>query len=1090
MKRFFYGLLFLLLCCATNSVAQIQKVTDTVWVAKMLQSDPIVLQLQDELNYNMSQLKDKPVPAYFMSLRMTDTQTLQLQSIYGTALTSNIQRSCFVAPMVRLGNMQMDNFRYSQNPNIPVSFAPVDPNSPQAMRSAIWDCTQTAYERAVTDYASMQAKSNTKAEMEDKAPCFSAAPVERYYEEPLKPLKIDEAEWEKRLNAATKVFKDCRQLTWANATLQAETGREYIVNSEGTAVVQNRHALRIMLNASIMAPDGMVCPMYKDFFAYSEDELPTEEVLVATAKDMVERLFALRDAPMADPYAGPALLSGGASGVFFHEIFGHRLESHRMKEGGETFKKMVGQSVLPKDFQVYCDPTLSYYNEKALNGYYLYDNEGVKARRVNNVVDGVLTDFLSCRIPIEGFPVSNGHGRGAIDKDPVSRQSNLVIETKKPYSEAELRRMLRDEAKRQGKEYGYYFRTVTSGLTMLKGVNSFTVSPIEVYRVFVDETKPDQLVRGVGLVGTPLAMFSNVAAGGSIPETFTGNCGAESGWVPVTATSPTIFVSMVETQRGDVQKNLPPILPMPAYSSALPPIAEGVDEKDVIFKAMEDEMKRTMDSLTMNDIPLPFFVDYMARMAKQTHIQGSLGAIQRCLEFPAELNGSVNVVLGDSMLNSFMKSSQSQFTLSGTADYDVLRMMLWLRSDAEYKNAVGTYSNKRLRLQQKPLPEEDRSVPEMHLMPPVTYVADYTQPTLPDTDELKRVVREVSAIFCDYPEIFDSKVALQLMAGNQYRLTSEGLRLRVPSLFAQMNIQARVKTQHGDELEDQFLICEKEFKDMPSLSKMKKEVREFARLLVEKAKAPVCKEYYIGPIMLEDEAVNEAILRNVVNPNCIANRNPLTGSGNNYMKLNKRVIDPKLSIVRLHTEKYKGIPMVAWDAVDKDGVTPAERLPLVENGLLRNLLVHRYPALGALQSNGASLWRTINGTNPGVLQVTSTETIAHNKMKEALMQEARKSGNSHAYIIRAPKHGWRYLVRVNAEDGSEEIVRTSASTLPEITSSDFMHVLAVSSEEFVSNKSEFNYRASVITPKSIIVETKEILFDKPQAVEDFAIKRR
>ena len=46
---------------------------------------------------------------------------------------------------------------------------------------------------------------------------------------------------------------------------------------------------------------------------------------------MVKTLEALRVAPVVDPYTGPALLSGPASGVFFHEIFGHRIEGQRMK---------------------------------------------------------------------------------------------------------------------------------------------------------------------------------------------------------------------------------------------------------------------------------------------------------------------------------------------------------------------------------------------------------------------------------------------------------------------------------------------------------------------------------------------------------------------------------------------------------------------------------------------------------------------------------------------------------------------------------------------------------------------------------------
>ena len=301
------------------------------------------------------------------------------------------------------------------------------------------------------------------------------------------------------------------------------------------------------------------------YFAYDPKDLPSNDRMIADAKDMVKRLTVLRDAPVVDPYTGPAILSGPASGVFFHEIFGHRIEGHRLKGGGETFKKKVGELVLPADFQVYCDPTLRSYAGEELNGFYLYDDQGVKARRVDVVKDGILREFLMSRVPLDGFPHSNGHGRTAGGGDPVSRQSNLVVETTAPHTEAELRSMLIEEAKKQGKEYGYYFKEVTSGFTLTGeggSLNSFNVTPLEVYRIYVDG-RPDELVRGVDLIGTPLSMFSNIVCGGDAPSVFTGECGAESGWVPVTASSPMILVNKIETQRRQKSRDLPPILPAP-----------------------------------------------------------------------------------------------------------------------------------------------------------------------------------------------------------------------------------------------------------------------------------------------------------------------------------------------------------------------------------------------------------------------------------------------------------------------------------------------------------------------------------------------
>lgn len=208
------------------------------------------------------------------------------------------------------------------------------------------------------------------------------------------------------------------------------------------------------------------------------------------------------------------------------------------------------------------DPTLTNYAGKELNGHYKFDEQGIRAKRANVVVDGILRDFLMTRVPIDGFPLTNGHARASEGYDPVSRQSNLCIETKSPKTQEELRSMLIEEAKRQNKEYGYFFKEVTSGLTYTgkNSTNSFNVSPLVVFRIYADG-RPDELVRGVLLIGTPLSMFSNIVCAGNDPSVFVGICGAESGGVQVTAISPTILVSKIETQRTAKSNILPPVLP-------------------------------------------------------------------------------------------------------------------------------------------------------------------------------------------------------------------------------------------------------------------------------------------------------------------------------------------------------------------------------------------------------------------------------------------------------------------------------------------------------------------------------------------------
>ena len=136
-------------------------------------------------------------------------------------------------------------------------------------------------------------------------------------------------------------------------------------------------------------------------------------------------------------------------------------------------------------------------------------------------------------------------------------------------SEAKLRAMLIEEAKSQLKSFGLLFKDISGGFTMTGRSNtqSFQVTPIMVYRVYVDG-RPDELVRGVDLIGTPLTSFSKIVAAGDTPEVFNGYCGAESGYVPVSAVSPAILTTQIEVQKKAKSSERPPILPPPTANGA------------------------------------------------------------------------------------------------------------------------------------------------------------------------------------------------------------------------------------------------------------------------------------------------------------------------------------------------------------------------------------------------------------------------------------------------------------------------------------------------------------------------------------------
>jgi len=225
--------------------------------------------------------------------------------------------------------------------------------------------------------------------------------------------------------------------------------------------------------------------------------------------------------------------------------------------------------VLPSFLSVADDPTRAKFGDTWLSGTYDFDDEGQKAKKVDLIQDGVLKTFLMSRLPIASFSNSNGHGRGQTGRVPNGRQGNLIVTSTKMVPETELRKMLIEEAKKQGKPYGLYFEDISSGfaVTTRNSPQAFQVIPLVVYRVYVDG-RPDELVRGVSIVGTPLAAMKRILATGDKSEVFNGECGAESGSIPVSAVAPAMLLTEMETQRQPQGTERVPILPNPSAMTA------------------------------------------------------------------------------------------------------------------------------------------------------------------------------------------------------------------------------------------------------------------------------------------------------------------------------------------------------------------------------------------------------------------------------------------------------------------------------------------------------------------------------------------
>jgi len=513
---------------------------------------------------------NQQLPPYFLSYSVSDASFVTIRAQFGALADSSANRVRMADVQVRIGAPSLDNTHgthrgYAVN----TQQLPLDDDR-EALERSLWLATNTGYGTALDNFLRVKTEAQVRAKEEDTSPDFSQEAPQTHIGSVAPPIAIDRAAWEQRVRELSRVFRAYPDVYQNMVLLTVQNETDYFASSEGSRIVMPQRLARLVAIAVTRADDGMDLFREQTFEAETVEGLPSQAELEAAMNKLGQSLEALRKAPVTEPFDGPAILSGRAAAVFFHEVLGHRLEGQRQRgdEEGQTFTKDIGKEILPDFLSVVDDPTITTFDHTWLSGNYEYDDEGQKAERVDLIQDGVLKTFLMSRLPIASFGASNGHGRAETGHVPTGRQGNLIVTSTKSVPETKLREELIAEAKKQGKPYGLYFEDISSGfaVTQRSSPQAFQVIPLVVWRVYVDG-RPDELVRGVGIVGTPLAAMKSILATGDKSEVFNGECGAESGTIPVSAVAPAMLLSSIETQRQPQGTARPPILPIPGANS-------------------------------------------------------------------------------------------------------------------------------------------------------------------------------------------------------------------------------------------------------------------------------------------------------------------------------------------------------------------------------------------------------------------------------------------------------------------------------------------------------------------------------------------
>ncbi len=523
-------------------------------------------------------------------------------------------------------------------------------------------------------------------------------------------------------------------------------------------------------------------------------------------------------------------------------------------------------------------------------------------------------------------------------------------------------------------------------------------------------------------------------------------------------------------------------------------------QESTLFKAMRDEMNRSMKELKLPDSPAPWFISYVTAETSYISVIASKGVILNSKVSPKERVHSVNLLVGNSEFSSdysYTGNGIISATLSPSEDnYDQLKRSFWQTSDIAYKFAVEVYKSKQNNIKNANLTEEERSLPDM-----IPLSGNEKNTYNPGNVNLNRrsyeeLSKKLSAEFAKYPYLFDTRVTMDGILTNYYFVSTEGREFTEPVSFIILSVNGKVRNKAGQVIRDNKVLYSSEFEKLPSEQELIKIVNDFAVNMKSLQSAAEMDEYYFGPVLFESDASAAIFASNLVSPSGIFSyRKPIQVmasvarveniSSRRDLKpleerVGKKVIDSRISVVNKTDLKTFGTtPLIGSYSTDAQGVVPVKEIALIENGILKNLLSTRVPTRKSKSSTGSLRFgarpRSVSQElSPGVLEINAPAGSTLAQLREELVKAAKEEGLDYAYIVRKiTGESDQYIYRVSVKDGSETLV--TGAEVSSVPLNKLKRVLGVT-----KNQQVFNYLyqgavpVSLIYPEALLIEDIEI----------------
>ncbi|MDD4822997.1 MAG: metallopeptidase TldD-related protein [Bacteroidales bacterium] len=515
------------------------------------------------------------------------------------------------------------------------------------------------------------------------------------------------------------------------------------------------------------------------------------------------------------------------------------------------------------------------------------------------------------------------------------------------------------------------------------------------------------------------------------------------------------------------------------------------EQEAMIFKAMGDELKRSMDSLSLPGMQKPFFMAYTIGKSRNYSFCSTFGGYEDRTENPScSYTYRVDLQVGDyhrSNINYsepyYQKSNNNYFGLFPyDCNYNEIRRILWLASDDAYKNAAKEYDLKMMKWQQINVSPEMEALDDFSRITPIEKKVEHRfNQSFNRKEYWKETLQEVSSVFTKYKDLINGWAIVSVTSTDMYYQSSEGTKIVYPQDYSHLRLGAGIRTEDGGDISCNVGYNELNDADLPSKDSLIRAAEKIAQLAIALKNAPKVNETYDGPVLFEGLVVAYMFHDFLYEKTGMTGyRTPLISSDSETMEdcMNRKILPKNMTVTsEPGLKEFKGKKLFGAYEVDAEGVVPPEKMVMVENGILRNVANGRIPTLKTPLSNGhvrpaLSGKAYTNGgaiiLRPGVVRFDVTEGETKSQLKKELIRLAIEEGYDYAYIVRGESIAPLQIYKVNVADGSEQLVR--GAPLPRINIQQMKKIAGISSEQDAFNWSDDVGLTSIICPSSILLE--------------------